>query len=95
MPYTDAQKKATQKYKEKNYKRIPLDVQKEFYDYLKGVADSQNKSVNGFIKEAIDEKCNNAKDEIPADFIANLMSWLKDHGHSEEDIIDCIEYITK
>lgn len=54
MP-SEAQKKATAKYKNKNYKRIPLDVTKDQYQKIKDFADSEGESVNGFIKRAISE----------------------------------------
>ena len=54
MPYNDAQKKAAIKYKEKNIKRIPLDVQKEKYEEIKAAAEAAGESVNGYIKTAID-----------------------------------------
>ena len=95
MTATKAQIKAVTKYKEKTYSRIPLDVKKEYHEYLKGVAQEHGMSVNGFIKEAIDEKCNNVKDEIPEGLIQNLMAWLRDHGHTDADIVDCIEYLGK
>ena len=56
MTLTEAQKKATTKYKEKNIKRIPLDVQKEKYDEVKAAADRAGETVNGYIKRAIDER---------------------------------------
>lgn len=56
MTVTEAQKKATTKYKEKNIKRIPLDVQREKYDEIKAAADHAGETVNGFIKKAIDER---------------------------------------
>ncbi|MFW5632300.1 MAG: hypothetical protein ACOCMZ_04090 [Acetivibrio ethanolgignens] len=56
MPPSEAQKRATAKYKEKALKRIPLDVQKEKYEEIKAAATNANKTVNGYIKEAIDEK---------------------------------------
>ena len=56
MTASKAQIKAIAKYKKENYSRIPLDVPKEYHENLKAVAKEQNKSVNGFIKEAIDEK---------------------------------------
>ena len=56
MTLTEAQKKATTKYKEKNIKRIPLDVQKEKYDEIKAAADRAGETVNGYIKRAIDER---------------------------------------
>lgn len=54
MPYNDAQKKAAIKYKEKNIKRIPLDVQKEKYEEIKAAAEAAGESVNGYIKTAVD-----------------------------------------
>ena len=43
------------KYKKDNYKRIPLDVTKNFYEQIKLHAESMHESVNGFIKRAINE----------------------------------------
>ena len=59
---SEAQKKATAKYKEKNLKRIPLDVQKEKYEEIKAAADQAGKTVNGYIKEAIEEKMKREKE---------------------------------
>ena len=56
MPLTEAQKKANIKYRKENVKRIPLDVQKEKYEEIAAAAEKAGMSVNGFIKEAIDEK---------------------------------------
>lgn len=56
MPLTDAQKQARYTYAKKSLKRIPLDVQKEKYDEIKGAAEAAGESVNGYIKKAIDER---------------------------------------
>ena len=56
MAISDAQKRATAKYKEKNLKRIPLDVQKEKYEQIKAASEKAGESVNGYIKHAIDER---------------------------------------
>jgi predicted HicB family RNase H-like nuclease len=56
MPLTESQKQATVKYKEKNIKRIPLDVQKEKYEEIKAAADAAGEKVNTYIKKAIDER---------------------------------------
>ena len=56
MALTEAQKQATAKYKEKNIKRIPLDVQKEKYEEIKAAADAAGEKVNTYIKKAIDER---------------------------------------
>lgn len=55
MAYTDAQKKATNKYKAKAYKRIPLDVKLEEYDALKKYTERTGESINGFIRRIIKE----------------------------------------
>lgn len=61
MPYNDAQKKAVIKYKEKNIKRIPLDVQKEKYEEIKAAAEAAGESVNGYIKTAVDMRMEGVK----------------------------------
>ncbi len=55
MPYSEAQKRATNKYKEKAYKRIPLDVPVAEYDALKAYCKQAGESVNGFIRRIIKE----------------------------------------
>ena len=95
MASSKAQIDATARYKAKTYSRIPLDVKKEYHEYLKGIAQEHGMSLNGFIKEAIDEKCNHVKDEIPQNVITNLMEWLKNNGHSDSEIVDCIEHLNK
>ena len=54
MSITEGQKQSSYKYKAKNIKRIPLDVQKEKYEEIKSHADSHKEIVNGYIKKAID-----------------------------------------
>ena len=56
MPLTESKKQATVKYKEKNIKLIPLDVQKEKYEEIKAAADAAGEKVNTYIKKAIDER---------------------------------------
>lgn len=56
MAYTEAQKKATEKYKQAKYKRIPLDVPKEKFETIKAAAETAGESVNGYIKRAVDER---------------------------------------
>ena len=34
------------------------------------------------------------KDEITPDDNARLIKWLKAHGHSSDEILECIEYIS-
>lgn len=62
MPYTDAQKEATNRYKKKNLKRIPLEVTFEQYETIKDIAEKLELSVNGFIKAAISEKLSSSQE---------------------------------
>ena len=56
MAISEAQKRASRKYNEKAYDRIELKVPKGKKAVIKDFAEKQNKSVNGFVNEAIDEK---------------------------------------
>lgn len=57
MKTTDAQKRASIKYAAANYKRVPLDLNKDYYEnILKPAATAAGLAVNAFIKEAIAEK---------------------------------------
>ena len=56
MALTDSQRKANDKYKKNHIKRIPLDVQLEYYEELKQFVEKQGYTMNGFIKAAIQEK---------------------------------------
>lgn len=56
MPIRESQKQSAYKYKEKNIKRVPLDMQKSDYEQLAAAARAVGQSVNGYIKQAIAEK---------------------------------------
>lgn len=51
--YTEAQKRATAKYKEKEYKRIPLDVKISEYENIKKYCDEHGEKINGFIRRVV------------------------------------------
>ena len=61
MAYNESSKKASIAYAKKSLKRIPLDVQKEKYEEIKGAADQAGETVNGYIKKAIDERMEREK----------------------------------
>lgn len=60
MATSEAQVKATLKYKAKAYKRIPLDVRVEEYEALKEYTARTGESINGFIRRIIKENIENA-----------------------------------
>ena len=47
--------KVKQKYKDKVYKRIPLDVKLDEYKQVKKYSDTTGESVNGFLRRMIRE----------------------------------------
>jgi len=55
MGTSEAQVKATMKYKARAYKRIPLDVRIEEYEALKEFTEKNGESINGFIRRIIKE----------------------------------------
>lgn len=56
MAYSKGSYESSKKYKEKNIKRVPLDVQIELYEKIKRVAEANGETVNGFIKQAISDR---------------------------------------
>lgn len=56
MTVTKAQIKATQKYVKNNYDSLIVRVPKGKKDIIAAHAQTQNKSLNSFVNEAIDEK---------------------------------------
>lgn len=53
--YTEARKKANEKYNAKAYDEIKIRVKKGEKETIKAHAESQGESINGFINRAIDE----------------------------------------
>lgn len=63
MPLSESRKKANDSYKKRKVKRIPLDVQKDYFDsVLKPAADAANEPVNTFIKKAIQQRIDREKE---------------------------------
>lgn len=56
MAYNEASYKAANRYKEKNIKRVPLDMQIAEYEELKAAADANGEKVNAYIKAAIRQR---------------------------------------
>jgi len=62
VAYTKEQGKYSVEYAKKKLKRIPLDVQKEYYDeVIVKEAEKRKMSVRAFILSAIEEKIENNK----------------------------------
>ena len=61
MTQTEAQKRARNKWKSANMKRIPLDVRIEEYEQIREYCKNNNLSVNGFIRKSIFDAINNSE----------------------------------
>lgn len=55
MAYTEAQNKATQKYKAENWKRVPLDLPINECNALKEYTQATGQTVSGFLRKIIKE----------------------------------------
>lgn len=62
MAYSEAQKEATARYNKKAYDRIDLIVPKGKRKLIKEFAESQGKSTNRFINDAIDRAMSERKE---------------------------------
>ncbi len=56
LAYTQAAYEAAKKYRDKNIKRVPLDMQLTEYAALKMAADAAGEKVNQYIKTAIRQR---------------------------------------
>lgn len=61
MPYNEKKKQYNADYIKKNIKRVPLNVQNDFYDQIKEAAERSGESINGYIKKAIQARIENEK----------------------------------
>ena len=61
---SDAKIKANNKYKNKTYKRIDIDIRPEIADYIKQVADKKGLSLPQLIINAIKEYDNQNKEDL-------------------------------
>ena len=56
--YSESQKRASRKFNENAYDRLYITIPKGQKDQIRQIAESGGISINGFIKEAIEEKIN-------------------------------------
>ena len=61
--YTEARRRANEKYNAKAYDEIKVRVSKGNKDIIKAHAESKGESINGFIKRSIDETMERDKKE--------------------------------
>jgi len=96
MPVSDKKRITNDRYNAK-CDQIVLKPLKPTGEKIRAAAAAADKSLQGFILDAVAEKIKRDQDgeNIPAGMISNLTAWLKDHGFTEDQIIDCIISISK
>jgi len=62
MVYNKSKKTYNQEYAKTHFKRIPLDVQKDFYERIRAAALQIGEPVNTFIKIAVQERIDRLQD---------------------------------
>ena len=98
MAYTEAQKKAIIKYLQEKTDDIRLRLPKGTKERWKTAAESAGQSMTAYVHDAVDARMayDEAKEhEIDAHVIKNLMDWLRENGHSEEEILECLSSLQK
>lgn len=86
MPYNEKTYQASLKYKAQNIKRIPLDVQKDFYDDLADAAAAAGEKVNTYIKKAIEQRM--ARERRPDGPILRLEYYVEFGKGDNSDLED-------
>ena len=95
MAIAESKRRCNDKYNAKcDY--ISIRPLKPIGEKIRSAAQESGKSLQGYILDAIDRQI--AEDEcgpeIPPGLIANAIDWLKQHGHSDEEIVDFMQSMT-
>ncbi|MBQ9866778.1 MAG: hypothetical protein IJM34_07135 [Lachnospiraceae bacterium] len=93
--YTEAQARAIKKYLE-GQAEIKLRMMPVIKNKIKDHAEQQGQSINAYILDAVDiqmAKEDNGE-EIPDFIIGKSIEWLKDHGHSDSEVLDFLQYVS-
>lgn len=96
MPVSKSKRESNDKYNAKcDY--ISLRPLKPIGERIRQAARDADKSLQGYILDAIDEQIKKDQDgdNVSQGLLTSLDRWLRGHGHSEDEILDCIETISK
>lgn len=91
MPVSEAKRKGNDKYNSKcDY--ISLRPLREAGERIRQAATDSGKSLQGYILDAVNRQIatDQARPEITPSQLSDLTTWLKSHGHTDEEIVDCI-----
>ena len=91
--YTEARKRANLKYIAEKTDDVRLRMPKGTKDRWRSYAQKSGKSMTAYIHDAIDaqiayDEC--GEHELDQNILPNLINWLRDKGHTAEEITDCL-----
>ncbi len=94
--YTKAQARSSKKYLSQ-FAEIRIRVFPEQKKRVEESARNAGKSMQGYVWDAVDAQmgADTQGAEIPPYIVTSLMEWLKNKGHSETEILDCLTYLGK
>lgn len=89
MPVSEAKRRNNDAYNAK-CDFIAIKPLKPIGEKIRETAKASGKSLQGFILDAIDKEISQIEcgQEIPGETIAKSIEWLKDHGHTDDEIVD-------
>ena len=73
---------------------IRLRVPKGTKDKWKHCASLSGKSMTVYVCDAVERQIaldESGENEIDSDLILNLISWMTEHNHTHEEIVDCLK----
>lgn len=64
---------------------------------IKSAAQTAGKPLEDYILDAVDAQIafdEAGEHDLPQELLPNLIKWMREHGHSEEEILDCIQALS-
>ena len=96
--YTEARRRANIKYLTEKTDDIRLRTMKGTKNRWRHYAELSGKSMTAYVLDAVDRQIaydESGCHELDPEILPNLMRWLKIHGHSAEEILDCVSSLGK
>ena len=91
--YTEARKRANLKYLKEKTDDIRIRTMKGTKNRWKHFGELSGKSMTAYVLDAVDRQIvydESGQNELDPEILPNLIHWLMNHGHSYEEILDCL-----
>lgn len=93
MAIAESKRKGNDKYNMKcDY--ISLRPLKPAGERIRRAAKESGQSLQGYVLDAVDRRIAAEEaggGEVAPELVTNLITWLRSHGHTSDDIVDCME----